>query len=214
MNDTQKEKLKILFNTAYYVGREKIAFNKFQSLCHLQIRNGIDLGKQYDNAPACKEFITSIAASLNKTIKTDVSESRFISIIADGSTDKSIIEQEGVYVRFVKAGKPVTRFVQLVNVSSSDAKGVYAGIKKAMQSIDVSEDKLKEKLVCINLDGASVNMGKWGGVQALAKKDFPHILAIHCVNHNLELAILDMKNSEDYMSKFESTLKEMFKLFN
>ena len=213
MNESQRQHLNILFNTAYYVAKQKLAFVKFSSLCDLQVQNGIQLNAAYNNAPACKDFLSSIAATIKAEINSEVVESNFISVIADGSTDKSIIEQEGVYIRYVKSGKPTTKFVELVDVETSDAPGVYSGIQRGLKSIGITLDILKQKLVCINLDGASVNMGKKGGVQALVKRDIPHTIAVHCVNHNLELAILDMKNQDPYMLKFESTLKEIFKLY-
>ena len=46
-------------------------------------------------------------------------------------------------------------------------------------------------LISIGLDGASVNMGKWGGVQALLKKLVPSLIAIHSVAHRLELSAGD-----------------------
>ena len=59
----------------------------------------------------------------------------------------------------------------------------------------------------------AVNMGAKKGVQALVKQTVPHVLAIHCINHNLELSIFDVKKQETYMKKFDTVLKEVFKLY-
>lgn len=59
------------------------------------------------------EFIKSEAETIQQDIKEIVWNSRFISIIADGSTDNAIIEQETVLVRVVNEGKPYKEFVDL-----------------------------------------------------------------------------------------------------
>ena len=47
------------------------------------------------------------------------------------------------------------------------------------------------KLVGINIDGASVNLGKHKGMGTLLKEKSPWIQVIHCFNHYVELALKD-----------------------
>ena len=64
-------------------------------------------------------------------------------------------------------------------------------------------DTQKTKLINVNLDGASVNMGIYNGVAAqLQERNGPHLMVTHCINHNLELAIMDMRKQESYISEF------------
>ena len=44
-----------LFNTAFYIASENLAFSKFKGLCNLQEKNGINFGIQYK----CHELDTS-----------------------------------------------------------------------------------------------------------------------------------------------------------
>ena len=46
MNAQVKEKLQKLFNSAYFIRKENLAFAKFPQLCKLQMKNGVDLGKR------------------------------------------------------------------------------------------------------------------------------------------------------------------------
>jgi len=48
-----------------------------------------------------------------------------------------------------------------------------------------------KKLVSICVDGAAVNLGVRHGLAALIKKDVPWLVAIHCMNHRLELSAKD-----------------------
>ena len=45
-----------LFNTAFYIASEDLAFSKFKGLCNLEEKNGLDFGSQYKNDKACREF--------------------------------------------------------------------------------------------------------------------------------------------------------------
>ena len=128
--------------------------------------------------------------------------------MADGSTDRSVAEQESVYIRFVCNGEPTNRFISLVELTSGTAGGVLNAIDTALNLVGVGIEDQKSKLVNINLDGASVNMGIYSSVAAqLQERLGPHITKIHCINHQLELAIVDVRKDSAYLVIFESTLK-------
>ena len=48
----------------------------------------------------------------------------------------------------------------------------------------------KSRLIAFGSDGASVNLGRKGGVAALLKQTIPHLLGIHCMAHRLERGVL------------------------
>ena len=69
-------------------------------------------------------------------------------------------------------------------------------------------------MVFLCLDGAAVNMGKYRSVKAVLQAKFPWLVVIHCINHNLELAIGDLrKNDPDYLN-FDETLKDIYSMFH
>ena len=94
MNKENVERFKCLFNTAYYVVSEHLAFRKFEGLCQLQQMNGVYLGKNYINDHGCKDFIMAIASVLKSETIDEISQANYFTILADGSTDSAIIEQE------------------------------------------------------------------------------------------------------------------------
>ena len=60
----------------------------------------------------------------------------------------------------------------------------------------------------INLDGAAVNMGIYNGVGVVQQRRCgAQVMVTHCINHNLELALLDLRKEEPYLDMFEKTLK-------
>ena len=82
-------------------------FTKYEALCELQQLNGLVLGDNYFSRKACARFVQSIAEDIKGDLRSSNKNSRCVSILSDGSTDKGIIEEEIVYVRFVEDCKPL-----------------------------------------------------------------------------------------------------------
>lgn len=60
-------------------------------------KNQVDLGPNYRNPKACKTFVSAIADTEWNEIRNELQGTRFFSVLADGSTDSEIIEQESVF---------------------------------------------------------------------------------------------------------------------
>ena len=60
-------------------------------------------------------------------------------------------------------------------------------------------------------DGASVNIGKKGGVAALLRHEVPHMIDFHCLPHRLELALLEMQKSCKLVSTIYDVLQLIWK---
>ena len=54
---------------------------------------------------------------------------------------------------------------------------------------------LAQKLVSICVDGVAVNLRVRRALSALLKRELPWLVAIHCMNHHLELAAKDAFSS-------------------
>ena len=162
-------KFQALFNTAYLIAKRNFSFRDFEFLLKLQNKNGLQLGENYQNIQGAKTFIESIAHELRQHTINSLQKCRFFSLMADGSTDRSVAEQESVFVRYVVGGEPVSKFIALQEVKDARAAGVLDAI-----------------------DTASVNMGIYNGVAARVKnRNGQHVTVTHCINHGLELSVLE-----------------------
>ena len=125
-------------------------------------------------------------------------------MLADGSTDHTITEQEIVYVRYVTSeGVLKTELADIVAAKSADANGVVNAIEDGLNNIDVP----LTKVVCTNMDGASVNQGTFHGVARKIADALPHTVTnIWCVEYKLKLAMLDAIKSS---SNVTSTVEDM-----
>ncbi|CAL4252057.1 unnamed protein product, partial [Meganyctiphanes norvegica] len=209
LNSQSQEMFYNLFTSAYCVALRNWSFRDFEYLCQLQAKNGLNIGNNYQNTHGVQTFIESIAHIQRLDTAMGLQQSRFFSLAADGSTDHGIAEQESVYVRYLVAGEPVNKFLGLQEVEHSTSDGVLAAIDTVLlQHADISLEMQKQKLVNVNLDGAAVNMGMYNGVGALEKQRHgPQVTVTHCINHNLELALLDLRKDEPYLAIFEKTIK-------
>ena len=183
----------------------------------------MNMGKNYLNRQSCKVFVTSIGDVLRNETCEFIRNARFISILSDGSTDKGILEQEIVYLRYTgDDGKVQTRLADIVDLTYGHAQGVTDGIFKALESVEMPCEILAGKLIGINRDGASVNMGKKAGAVKLIKDRLNdqmdhscenNMTVVHCIAHNLELAVCDSKKGCPYLDKFEEILKGIFRFY-
>jgi len=73
------------------------------------------------------------------------------------------------------------------------------------------DEHWKEKLISTGTDGASVMIGRLGGVVVRLQAQVPHVIGIHCVAHNLELAFADTVKSCEVMKQVKKVLTGCWK---
>ena len=93
MSEEDTKVIKQHFNTADHVARHKLPFRHYQPLCELQEKIGVHMGGCYENDKACKVFIDHISEAERNRIRHEVEKTKWISVIADGSTDHSITKK-------------------------------------------------------------------------------------------------------------------------
>lgn len=89
-----KIKLRKKFNIAYFVATQKLAYTKYPAICELEKHHGVNIGSTYLNSNACKTFCKFIAESKRLDLCKVIANSKFFSILMDGSTDVSNIDEE------------------------------------------------------------------------------------------------------------------------
>nr|XP_057918161.1 zinc finger protein 862 [Doryrhamphus excisus] len=208
----RKEKIMKLFNTAYYVAQKEKPFVEYQHLLDLQKKNGLDIPKHYTSDNACRRFIPFIFETLKKPQLQNIQNARVISVLADGSTDKSTVEQELVYIRYILDGEPVSQFLSIEEVNNGNAQGILQSIEGAFDRYNLMD--WKDKLVGFGSDGAAVMIGCRNGVAALLKADIPWLIPIHCVAHRLELAVLRAIQDNEMFKKVKDVLIHIYKQYH
>ena len=172
----------------------------------------VDIGENYQSPKAAKRFSVYIAQAEREQLKKSYEQSKFVSILSDGSTDISVIEQEITYCRFAVSGNIFCHFMSLESVDKPDAESIYKSICHA--STKILGESWQSKLVSIATDGASVMTGKFNGVCKKVQDGRDFIVPVHCLAHRLELSIKDAFKSAVIHMKLETLLKPLYKFYH
>ena len=148
---------------------------------------------------------------MREEVLDSLKRAKYFSVLMDGSTDASVTEKELIYVMYAYPfGKVECRFFQLKDISDASAVGVKAALEEAFAELGVSD--IYNQMACLCVDGAAVNLGVRRGMAALLREDMPWLVAIHCLNHRLELGVKDAL-SKTYMDEVSSMLINLYYVY-
>ena len=213
MNDKDRETVTKLHDIAFYVALHNLQFTQCEQLINLEKLHNVPFSGAYENETACRNFILDTSDYLfEENTKKKLDLVNFISILCDGSTDKSITEQEAIFVVFLD---PVTNFPSLkffevaAPEKSQDAQGLHDAILSTFKQHGM--ELIVKKLVFLSSDGASVNSGSNSGLIRCFQEDLPWVSFIWCFSHRLELSIKDAL--KEFMEPVESSLVHLYYLY-
>ena len=109
-------------------------------------------------------------------------------------------------------GEPINKFLTIAELPNGTADGVIESFERAMGKVGVNT--WKNALVSLGSDGASVYTGVRNGVVAKLRQSIPWLLGIHCIAHNLELAILDGLKEDHLLSSVKEMLQSIYKHYH
>ena len=128
MATRNKEVLENHFNSAYYLAKKERPYSDFPDLIELQEKNGVKYCRSYQNKRATANFVDNCGEALKQSFVEDLLCATYYSILMDGSTDSSFVEQELIYVLFINNGTQV-KFFSIESVKSVDEKGLLSSLK-------------------------------------------------------------------------------------
>ena len=83
-----------------------------------------------------------------------------------------------------------------------------------MHKNGLNDDVLHRCWLGLATDGASVMLGKKGGVYAKLKENFPNSTGWHCFNHRLELSVNDCVNACTELNHFKIIMHKLYTLYS
>ncbi|KAJ3699800.1 hypothetical protein LUZ61_003505 [Rhynchospora tenuis] len=141
---------------------------------------------KYTSPPVQKEILNTFARKVQKTIREEIGNSKFC-ILVDESRDSSKKEQMAIVVRFVdKEGFIRERFLDIVHVKDTAALTLKNSICCVLSDNNLSLQDVRGQ----GYDGASNMRGEWNGLKALILKECPYAYYVHCMAHQLQLALI------------------------
>ena len=165
----------------------------------------------YCSDRAAAEFVDCVGEAMKEDFVKDILNTPYYSILTDGSTDASILEQEVLYVLFLSSsGVPVLEFLSVDTPQHAHADGLKQCIEDSFQHIGITP--LSSRLASMDVDGAAVNTGIHSGLGVKFKETNPWTSVIHCFNHCLELAVKDMFNGT-FFKGIDTMLVKLYYLY-
>lgn len=134
------------------------------------------------------DLIDSVGNVLYDQIKLEISETPFVAILLDETTDVPNISRLSTIVRYVdKHGVCQERFVHFKYVDVSEdrsAEGRYKIVKEI-----ITELSCAEKVIADSFDGAAVMGEHFRGLQNLIKSEYPMATFVNSYAHTLNLVL-------------------------
>ena len=104
-----------------------------------------------------------------------------------------------------------SNYFSIESVKVADSAGLKETIEKGFLRFGFKN--YFDKLVGLNLDGASINMGKMNGFGKLVRDEAPWVEIVHCFNHRLELAIKDAFTTTTFYRTIDEMLTKLHYLY-
>ena len=148
---------------------------------------------QYTSWRIQNELIEGIGSVVLDTLRERISRSKFVSILADETTDTARKEQMTICLRYVPDGDATIfeDFLHFTVAEDLTGEGLGQQIEQEVLNLGI---ELKGRLVGLGFDGASSMSGKFRGAQAVIRRRYPEAVYVHCSAHCLNLVI--SKSSE------------------
>lgn len=217
MNADVHRQLCAKFRNAHALAKHHRPYTDYVWMNKLDRLKGIDVGSEtlYASDKCAAIFTHHIAEVEKERVKKEVAEADFASLIMDGSTDVSVMEQEMVYVRTCVAGVVDVQFIGIVGTPKADADGITKSLTKAvLNGLGINMTDMGKKLVAMGTDGAAVMLGCNNGVVTKVRDMVaPSLVGVHCFAHRLELAAKDVVKKHAQYGIFEKLMQNLFKFY-
>ena len=210
MLESERTGMKMLFEAAYLNAKKGRPYSDFEDWIEWAKLQGIKLTVPYQNRTQCTEIIKYISEALfNENISKKLERANFIAVFCDGSTDVAVIEKECIYILFADPDnfQPKLTFLSLKDLPSQDANGIMSAIIEAFN--DVQMPFLKDKLVYLGSDGATVNSGTKAGLAVKFREaGASWLVYVWCMSHRIEVALKD--SLDDAMQPIKKSLTAFY----
>lgn len=163
----------------------------------------------YTSSSIQNEIIEIIYEHILLSILSRLGSTTLYSIIVDGTTDSSNVEQLCILIRYVDSSEIREHFLAFVPTTSSTAEAISNHILLCLKRFKLSLNN------CIgqSYDGAPCMSGIFNGCQAIIKRSCPDAEYMHCSSHALNLALMDSCSSHFIRNAF-GIIKSTINFFN
>lgn len=150
------------------------------------VLNNAPRNAKYISHPIQQEILQLFAREVQRQIREEIGTAKFC-IMVDEARDESKKEQMALVVRFVnKEGYIKERFLDIIHVKDTTALTLKQAICAILEDNNLSIRDIRGQ----GYDGASNMRGEWNGLKALILNECPYAYYVHCMAHQLQLALV------------------------
>ena len=165
--------------------------------------------KFYTSHPPQTDMLDAINNAVEEDILADIHSTPLLGLIIDETTDVSIYKKLCIYVKCLRNNHPIIHFLDCVSVPDGRAETIVNAIEQTLARYEIPPTKIHS----LATDGASVMMGKRGGVGApLRERHNPGLIQIHCITHRVALAAGQACRDVTYFNEYQLILKQLFQV--
>jgi hypothetical protein len=215
-----------IFRTAYAVAKNDLPFTVHGKLVELQRLNGVEVGRIHRSDHSCAAIIKSISTLMRKSLSLQLVENvRFVSLMLDEAT----LFKTSVVILYLRGCLPGTRdfshpcrgaenvYLGLAEANEgTNVDGIVAAVDSLLESYNIDVTWLKQSLIGICTDGASVMTGRENGVALRLSQKYgeQRIELFHCLAHRLELAVDDALKAVTATNHFQAFVQKLYSLYS
>ncbi|KAM6168186.1 zinc finger protein 862 [Erethizon dorsatum] len=199
------------FNAAYSIAYHSRPLNDFEKMLQLLQSTGTVILGKYRNRTACTQFIKYISETLKKEILGDIRSSPCVSVLLDSCRDSSNQACVGIYIRYLKQLEVKESYITLAPLYSETVDGYFETIIAALDELDIPFRK-PGWVVGLGTNGYTMLSCK-GGLVEKFQEIIPQLLPVHCVAHQLHLAVVDACGRIDLVRKCDRHIRTIFKFY-
>ncbi|XP_073353905.1 uncharacterized protein [Aegilops tauschii subsp. strangulata] len=169
---------------------------------------------KYTSHQVQEEILGILSRKVQRTIREEIGDSKFC-IMVDEACDESKKEQMALVLRFPDTeGFIQEHFVDVIHVNDTPALTLKETICTVLADNNLNVEDIRGQAY----DGASNMRGEWNRLKALILKACPYAYYIHCMAHQLQLALvaasrekksIDILNALDTLSNTKVLLADL-----
>lgn len=206
-----------IFRTAYYVAKNDRPYLDHPELIDLQRTNGCNIGRILHSPTVCTDIIDHIADEMKKRLISDiVLHKRPFSVLIDESTSLGKKSCLIIYIRSCvgESTEPLSFMLDIIDLRDTTAAGILDALLECLNKHGLTDTVLGQFWLGLGTDGASVMLGKRGGLCVQLKEKYPNLIAWHCFNHRLELAVHGATKACTEINHFKLFMEKLYSLYS
>ena len=200
----------------YFMARENIPLSKYKNMMglhqHLNTPHIDDLKVNnrigYTSYTTAVEHLSSIANVINQKLTKQMSDSPYITILADESTDIVVHQKLCITARILDplTLNAKTIFLADIHIKSATGEVLCETIVNHLTSRQIPLSKVRG----LGTDGAKTMTGTKNGLTGRLLRLNPHLVNTHCTAHRLALVSEQAAANVPAYKDFQKTLESIF----